>query len=59
VFGKRTQVEGFFSTPESKHSSISFGGDQLRLLQFETISSVIEGQGLVHRVEVTGDAMKR
>ena len=32
VFGKRTQVEGFFSTPESKQSSISFGGDQLRIL---------------------------
>ena len=32
VFGKRTQVEGFFSTPESKHSTISFGGDQLRIL---------------------------
>jgi 4-aminobutyrate aminotransferase-like enzyme len=27
VFGKRTQVEGFFSTAESKHASISFGGD--------------------------------
>ena len=27
VFGKRTQVEGFYSTPQSKHSSISFGGD--------------------------------
>ena len=59
VFGKRTQVEGFFSTPESKHASIAFGGDQLRLLQFETISEVIDNNGLVHRVEVLGDSMKR
>lgn len=32
VFGKRTQVEGFYSTPESKHASITSGGDHLRLL---------------------------
>lgn len=59
VFGKRTQVEGFFSTPESKHATIAFGGDQLRLLQFETISEIIDREGLVHRVEVTGESMKR
>jgi 4-aminobutyrate aminotransferase-like enzyme len=59
VFGKRTQVEGFFSTPESKQSSISFGGDQLRILQFETISDVIQKEGLVHKNEVTGESMKR
>jgi 4-aminobutyrate aminotransferase-like enzyme len=59
VFGKRTQVEGFFSTPESKHASIAFGGDQLRLLQFETISEIIDREGLIHRVEVTGESMRR
>jgi 4-aminobutyrate aminotransferase-like enzyme len=32
VFGKRTQVEGFYSRPESKQASISIGGDHLRLL---------------------------
>jgi 4-aminobutyrate aminotransferase-like enzyme len=32
VFGKRTQADGFYSSPVSKQSSISFGGDQLRLL---------------------------
>ena len=32
VFGKRTQVEGFYSRPSSKHAAISFGGDHLRLL---------------------------
>jgi 4-aminobutyrate aminotransferase-like enzyme len=59
VFGKRTQVEGFFSTPESKQSSISFGGDQLRILQFETISDIIQKEGLVHKNEVTGENLKR
>jgi len=34
VFGKRTQAEGYFSQPSSKQAAISFGGDQLRLLQF-------------------------
>jgi 4-aminobutyrate aminotransferase/(S)-3-amino-2-methylpropionate transaminase len=32
VFGKRTQVEGFFSSSNSKHFSVALGGDHLRLL---------------------------
>lgn len=32
VFGKRSQVEGFFSRPASKADTVSFGGDHLRLL---------------------------
>jgi len=32
VFGKKTQVSGFFSRPESKHASLTFGGDNLSLL---------------------------
>ena len=31
----------------------------MRLLQFETISEVIEREGLVHRVQVTGESMRR
>lgn len=27
VFGKKTQITGFFSTPSSKHHSVTFGGD--------------------------------
>lgn len=33
-FGKRTQVEGFFSTPDSKAANLSHGCDHLGLLQF-------------------------
>ncbi len=59
VFGKRTQVEGFYSTPDSKQASISFGGDQLRLLQFQVIDDVIRNDHLIQKVKITGESLKR
>ena len=59
VFGKRTQVEGFYSTSESKHASISFGGDQLRLLQFQVIDEIISRDNLISKVNVLGESMKK
>jgi 4-aminobutyrate aminotransferase-like enzyme len=59
VFGKRTQVEGFYSTPESKRSSISLGGDQLRLLQFGVIQDTIVKDRLVDKVDLTGASLRK
>ena len=59
IFGKRTQVEGFYSRPESKGASISFGGDQLRLLQFQVINDVISRDKLIERVDIVGASMRK
>ena len=59
VFGKRTQVEGFYSTPESKHSTISFGGDHLGLHQFQVIDEIITRDNLINKVGVVGEALKK
>lgn len=59
VFGKRTQADGFYSTADSKSNSISFGGDQLRLLQFQVIDDVIRKDNLIQKVNVIGESMKK
>ncbi len=59
VFGKRTQIEGFYSRPESKNATISFGGDHLRLLQFQVIRDVIQNEKLIDRVDKTGAYLRR
>lgn len=59
VFGKRTQADGFYSTVDSKAHSISFGGDQLRLLQFQVIDDVIRKENLIQKVQTVGESLKR
>ena len=59
VFGKRTQVEGFYSRPESKQSSISFGSEQLRLLQFQVINEVMVKDRLIDKVELVGASLRK
>jgi 4-aminobutyrate aminotransferase-like enzyme len=59
VFGKRTQADGFYSTVDSKAHSISFGGDQLRLLQFQVIDDVIRKDNLIQKVQTVGESLKR
>lgn len=59
VFGKRTQVEGFYSRPSSKAASISFGTDQLRLLQFQVINQVMVQESLIKRVDNIGNSMRK
>jgi 4-aminobutyrate aminotransferase-like enzyme len=59
VFGKRTQVEGFFSKPESKHFSSSIGTDYLKLLQFQVISETINNDRLVDNVKNVGAHLRR
>lgn len=59
VFGKRTQVEGFYSSPESKQSTISFGGEMLRLLQFQVINEVITKDRLIDKVDLVGASLRK
>lgn len=59
VFGKRSQIEGFFSTSESKVHSNSFGGDHLKLLQFQVINNVIQSDRLIDRVDRTAVHMRK
>ena len=58
VFGKRTQVEGFYSTPMSKAASISHGCDHLSLLQFQVINEVIQKDRLIDKVNRVGQSFK-
>ena len=58
VFGKKTQITGFFSTPASKHHSLSFGGDQYALKQFNVIKEVIKRDKLIEKVQRVGSSMK-
>lgn len=59
VFGKRTQVEGFFSSAESKSASVSIGGDHLRLLQFATIQENMVKERLIEKVDLAGASLRK
>lgn len=59
VFGKRTQVEGFYSSASSKHATVSIGGDHLRLLQLNTIQEAMLKDRLIEKVEATGASLKK
>lgn len=59
VFGKRTQVEGFYSSPATKSNTVSMGGDHLRLLQFNTIQETMVKERLIEKVELTGSSLKK
>jgi 4-aminobutyrate aminotransferase-like enzyme len=59
VFGKRTQIEGYFSTHDSKKYALTSGGDQFKLLQFKAIKEVIDGQHLVKQVDRVGQYLQK
>lgn len=59
VFGKRTQVEGFFSSADSKSATVSIGGDHLRLLQFATIQENMVKERLLEKVDLTGASLRK
>jgi 4-aminobutyrate aminotransferase-like enzyme len=59
VFGKRTQVEGFYSRPQSKASAVALGGDHLRLLQFQVINEVMTKDRLIDKVDLVGASMRK
>ena len=59
VFGKRTQVEGYFSRPSDKASNLSLGGDHLRLLQFKVINEAIVKDRLLDKVELVGASLRK
>lgn len=59
VFGKRTQVEGFYSRPQSKSAAVALGGDHLRLLQFQVINEVMTKDRLIDKVDVVGASLRK
>lgn len=54
VFGKRTQIEGFFCKPTSAAAAITLGGDLLRLLQFQIINKVVDDDLLLVEANAVG-----
>lgn len=59
VFGKRAFVEGFYSRPASKAAAITFGGDYLRLLQFQVVKDTIEKDRLIDKVNRVGGYLRQ
>ena len=49
VFGKKTQVSGYFSRPESKQFSYGSGGETHKLMAFSIIDEVIQRDDLLNR----------
>lgn len=54
VFGKRTQVEGFFSSEASQKHSISVGTDALSLFRFKVIKQTLDQSKLIDKVKKVG-----
>ena len=52
-------MEGFYSSASSKHATISFGGEQLRLLQFQVINEVMIKDRLIDKVDLVGASMRK
>ncbi len=58
VFGKRTQVSGFFSKECPEHN-YHLGDSELKLKQFSVIKNVIESAGLIEQVDKVGKALEK
>lgn len=56
VFGKRTQISGFFSKDCPDHN-YHIGDSELSLRQFAVIKKTIEQEGLIERVEKVGKTL--
>lgn len=57
VFGKRMQVNGFFSAEADGARDVNMAGAQLGLRQFAVIKSEIYAKNLIEKVESTGKAI--
>ena len=57
VFGKRTQVSGFFSKECPEHN-FHLGDSELKLRQFAVIHDVIQSQGLIEQVNKVGKTLQ-
>ena len=57
VFGKRTQVNGFFSAESDGSRDVNLAGAQLGLRQFAVIKEHIAGRNLIEDVERVGKAV--
>ena len=58
VFGKRTQVSGFFSKECPEHN-YHLGDSELKLKHFSVIKNVIESAGLIEQVDKVGKALEK
>lgn len=56
VFGKRTQVSGYF-TSEASYDTASVAGNLINLQRFNIIKNAIESEGLVNRVARVGSSL--
>ena len=57
VFGKRMQVNGYFSAEADGTRDVNLAGSQLGLHQFSTIKEVIDSRSLIEQVDRVGKAM--
>ena len=58
VFGKRTQVAGFFSREADGSRDVNLAGSQLGLRQFEIIKQTVEQKALIEQVASVGKSLQ-
>ena len=57
VFGKRMQVNGFFSAQKDGTRDVNLAGSQLGLSQFSVIKEHIDNRNLIDEVERAGKSI--
>lgn len=57
TFGKRTQVQGYFSAGRDDQADVRVGGSEIDVARFEIINKEINKQGLIEQVASVGKDM--